>query len=94
MRKLRTPRSARAMVSGVLVPPPRSSVVTNTLPWASTAVSYSEAASSSNRIMLAAVPNSRAPSMHLASCHGSGSRWAAANGRISRVLPPEWMSRA
>ncbi len=79
-------------VRAVDVPPPPSSVVTKTLPCASTVVSYMPTSSISTMRIDQGAANARMAAAQAASCTASGSRWQAANGRKSRVRPPEWKS--
>jgi len=90
-RKLPTPRRAIWRVSGVVVPPPASSVVTKGLPIPSTTPSSSPAGSGSrNRTEYGAAKASRSRALSAAAVP---SPWDAANGRNSSVRPPEWRSR-
>src|SRR5262249_11726820 len=59
LRKFRAPRSAIAMLRAVVVPPPPSSVDTNTLPMVSAAVSYIATLSNSRSIRQYGAPKAR-----------------------------------
>ncbi len=65
-------------VSAVAVPPPPSSVVTNTLPISSAAVSYMPTASISSIVMEKGAEKASTAAKQRRSCSLSGSAWAAA----------------
>ena len=79
-------------VSARAVPPPPSSVVTNTLPISSAAVSNMPTASISSIFIEQGAENASTAAKALASCALSGRMCAAQKGRKSSVLPPEWKS--